>query len=217
MSQQHQKSDQIAFHFYTKLFYVVQEARGDESAARTDKWFNLETPDSDVLPKEIRERYKSISVWCHDASASTSSAPPPPLEIQVVLQVPELNNKDVLVHLGDTNGTASSSRTPLIPTPRWILLETYTLEFASPIIHDIPLSTIYKHGIPLFRSLYSLLRVLPAWRMRRRGRTGSNPASRGAGPIAGKGRNGIGDIVVRVREDEYGASFCFLFFVFCFY
>ncbi|KAJ7591126.1 hypothetical protein C8J56DRAFT_887558 [Mycena floridula] len=122
MSQQHQKSDQIAFDFYTKLFYVVQEAWGDESATRrrkdaardtardsregrrdsvgsakdkdkgdkgkkTDKWFNLETPDSDVLPKEIRKRYKSISVWCQDASSTVASTSSPSLTVTVLLVV----------------------------------------------------------------------------------------------------------------------------------
>jgi autophagy-related protein 13 len=51
---------------------------------------------------------------------------------------------------------------------------------------------MYKHGIPLFRSLFSLLRVLPAWkvfkRLRRRGS--------GAGMGAGKGREGMG---IRLR------------------
>jgi len=56
----------------------------------------------------------------------------------------------------------------------------------------IALPTIYKHGIPLFRSLYSLLRVLPVWNIYRRlkRRTG------------GVNRNGHLGISLRVRPLE---------------
>lgn len=54
---------------------------------------------------------------------------------------------------------------------------------------DVALPTIYKHGIVLFRSLYSLLRVLPTWKFykRLRRRTG------------GVNRNGNLAIHLRVR------------------
>lgn len=41
MSDEIQKADQIAFHFYTKLFYAVHDARATEGArpqAKVDKW-----------------------------------------------------------------------------------------------------------------------------------------------------------------------------------
>lgn len=45
MSHDTQKTDQIAFHFYTKLFYVVNEARNTASVAsangKVDKWVSL--------------------------------------------------------------------------------------------------------------------------------------------------------------------------------
>ncbi|KAG6819253.1 hypothetical protein H0H93_013727 [Arthromyces matolae] len=108
--------------------------------------------DSDLFTKEDRERYKSIS-----------SSPPPPLEIQVLLSVPELTNNQVLVHL-----PPESSRVRIHPTPRFVLLETFVLDFVPGPPVDVPLPTIYKHGIPLFRSLYTLLRVLPAWKLHKR-------------------------------------------------
>ncbi|KAG6908195.1 hypothetical protein DXG01_005784 [Tephrocybe rancida] len=153
-----QRADQIAFHLYTKLFYVVNHARTTNPLpAKLDKWFNLETPDSDLFTKDEREPYKSIS-----------SSPPPPLEIQVLLTIPELTHNQVLVHL-----SPDSSRVRIHPTPRFVLLETFVLDFTPGPPVDVPLPTIYKHGIPLFRSLYTLLRVLPAWklhkRLRRRG------------------------------------------------
>ena len=36
-----QKADQIAFHFYTKLFYAINDARATEAAraqSKLDKW-----------------------------------------------------------------------------------------------------------------------------------------------------------------------------------
>lgn len=41
MSDEIQKADQIAFHFYTKFFYALHDARATEGAraqAKTDKW-----------------------------------------------------------------------------------------------------------------------------------------------------------------------------------
>lgn len=56
----------------------------------------------------------------------------------------------------------------------------------------LALPTIYKHGIPLFRSLYSLLRVLPVWKLYKRlkRRTG------------GVNRNGHLGISLRVKPLE---------------
>ncbi|KAF6743482.1 autophagy-related protein 13-domain-containing protein [Ephemerocybe angulata] len=180
MSNDIQKADQIAFHFYTKLFYVVNQARATaepRTQGKIDKWFNLETQDSDLFTREAREPYKNIS--------QAPPPGPPPLEIQVVLTVPELAHNQVLVYL-----TPDSSRARIEPTPKLIVLETYTLTFAphtvEPASIDVALPTIYKHGIPLFRSLFSLLRVLPAWKLykrlkRRIGGGGWNSSSRHLG------------------------------------
>ncbi|KAJ3878052.1 phosphorylated protein that interacts with Vac8p, partial [Lentinula edodes] len=165
MSHDAQKADQITFHFYTKLFYVLNDARAtipaEIASARTDKWFNLETPDSDLWTKEGREPYKTISAL----------RPLPPLEIQVLLTVPDsLTNNQVLVYI-----SPDSSRVPIQSTYRYVLLERWVLELSSRDIYSsssdsesssgsVSLSTLYKHGIPLFRSLYSFLRVLPAWK-----------------------------------------------------
>ena len=56
----------------------------------------------------------------------------------------------------------------------------------------LALPTIYKHGIPLFRSLYSLLRILPVWKLYKRlkRRTG------------GLNRNGHLGITLRVKPSD---------------
>lgn len=206
-----QKSDQIALHVYTKLFHVVYEARalvegvGERERERerdrerdnkerdrerdrkpkTDRWFNLETPDSDFFPRELRETYKAIS----------ATGSPAPLFIHVLLSVPKSNssagagNGNVLVALAQANTPGTDARIRIEPTPRYVLLEKWELKFiprssldhppSSPIRQQgssgqgaadgaVALPTIYKHGIPLFRSLYSLLRILPVWKLYKR-------------------------------------------------
>jgi autophagy-related protein 13 len=254
-----QKADTIAYHFYTKLFYVVQQARGtsdtrttagtpagstltpgppaasgagagagtssgvsSSGTIKTDKWFNLETPDySDLFTKEAREPYKSLSSYQQPQSSSSRipippsiPIPIPPLEIQVLLSIPDLTltPNQVLVSI-----SPDSSRIRIEPTPRYILLESWVLAFSSSFdgssassssadsSGEVSLPTIYKHGIPLFRSLYSLLRVLPAWRMfkrlrRRPGMIGvAGGGGAGAGGAGGPANNAGMGILLRVR------------------
>ena len=159
--------------------------------------FNLETPDSDQFKEQLRV-YKTISL-----------APSPPrFELQVLLSIPELTHKQVLVHLGP-DGT----RTRIDPIPKYILLESWSLIFArtnpsrpsaiatsrsgaedDESVVDVAPSTIYKHGIPLFRSIFTLLRILPAWKLYKRLRRRSS-----AGTMA---RNGNFGIQLRVASAE---------------
>ncbi|KAF9219119.1 hypothetical protein BS17DRAFT_438351 [Gyrodon lividus] len=160
MSNDIQKADQIAHRFYTKLCLVVSNARTTAEPrfqGKLDKWFNLETPDFDVFKDHLRI-YRAVS----------SFPAPPPFELQVLLSIPELTTNQVLVYLAP-----DSSRLRIDPTPRHILLENWLLNF-TPDFHqthyndepgDVAPSTIYKHGIPLFRSLFSLLRILPSWKL----------------------------------------------------
>ena len=180
MSNESQKADQIAHRLYSKLVLVVNHARATiepSPAAKLDKWvstvppcspntctdppsplqFNLETPDPELF-KEHTRIYRSIS-----------TLPDVPLfQLQVLLCIPELATNQVLVYV-----SPDSSRVRIDPTPRYIVLESWDLEFTPhPRDHqqtqDVAPSTMYKHGIPLFRSLFTLLRVLPAWKLARR-------------------------------------------------
>ncbi|EKM53214.1 uncharacterized protein PHACADRAFT_30248 [Phanerochaete carnosa HHB-10118-sp] len=185
MSNDTQKADQIAYRFYTKLALVVHHARATSEPnpqAKADKWvrylrlwkspadpadvvikFNLETPDTDVF-KEYTRVYRSLS----------STVLPSTFQLQVLLAVPELTPNQVLAHI-----EPDSSRVPIDPTPKFILLETWTLVFEphqsqshlgqSQERSDVAPSTIYKHGISLFRSIFTLLRILPTWKLARRG------------------------------------------------
>ena len=170
MSNDTQRADQIVYHFYTKLVLVVHDARLPQEPngpAKIDKWvsvstlsghsvlirvqFNLEIPESSLFKDNIR-LYRTVS----------SAQSTPPFELQVLLAVPELNNNQVLVHVAP-----DSSRVRVDPPPRFILLETWAVNFASDGPQhsaDVAPSTIYKRGIALFRSVYALLRILPTWK-----------------------------------------------------
>ncbi|KAF8635112.1 hypothetical protein AX15_000549 [Amanita polypyramis BW_CC] len=185
----------------------LERERERTGKTKIDRWFNLETPDSDLFSRELREVYKAISTIAGGGGGTTAS--PPPLYIHVLLSVPEAMNNHVLVALAQSNSrtraaagttttttmttgmgpsigttittttttttattppSSSPSRIRIEPTPRYVLLERFALTFTVrprdiPPPTDIALPTIYKHGIPLFRSLFSLLRILPAWKL----------------------------------------------------
>ncbi|KIK52451.1 hypothetical protein GYMLUDRAFT_77776 [Collybiopsis luxurians FD-317 M1] len=120
---------------------------------------------SDVCGPRIRSKdpYRSIS----------DSRPPPPLEIQIVLAV--LNTLPIDQRLAYR--PSGTSRVPVDTRNRYILLESWDLDLriapssSSSLSSDsrdsnsgTALPTEHKQGIPLFRSVHSLLRLLPAWK-----------------------------------------------------
>ncbi|GBE84357.1 autophagy-related protein 13-domain-containing protein [Sparassis latifolia] len=183
------KSDKVAYRFYTKLILVVNHARATvqpTAQARGDIWFNLETPDTELF-KEHTRIYRSVS----------SAHSLPPFRLQVLLVVPELTNNQVLVYLAP-----DSSRVRIDPTPRYILLESWDIIFTQNDSQhrygaDVALPTMYKQAIPLFRSVFTLLRILPAWKLSRRLRT-----------RVGGNRNGNFSIQLRVQgiDEDRGAE-----------
>ena len=108
---------------------------------------------------------------------------PPPLELLVLLTVPELTNNQVLVH-----HPPNASRQRVEPTPTHALLERWTLSFVasnsgSPTSSqmstgEVTLATVYKHIMSVIRSLYTLLHVLPTWRICKRLRRRPGPGAR---------------------------------------
>lgn len=65
--------------------------------------------------------------------------------------------------------------------------------------------TLYKSGIPLFRSLYSLLRILPVWRvfkrLKARVQASRTPPNSRMGNTAAPKKGTLG-IMVRVKDPE---------------
>jgi len=192
--------------------------------------FNIETPDSELFSKSAQRPWKYISSYwpppdesadspgihrrASSSSSSSSVTPstgtkgPPPLEIQVLLSIPDLTNTQALVCTTGPGG----QRLRIDPTPRHVLLETWTLAFVphsprpDPAQLELMPPTIYKHVIALFRSVYSMLRVLPSWAVYKRLRRRTGALTRG----------GLG-IWVRVADGDigrvltFGASFAFFF------
>lgn len=111
----------------------------------------------------------------------------------MLLCIPELTPNQVLAYI-----SPDSSRAPVDPTPKYILLESWTIDFAPHQVQyrygeerpEVAPPTIYKHGISLFRSIFTLLRILPAWKLARRLR---RPAG------------GNFSIIVKVEGSEFGA------------
>lgn len=88
---------------------------------------------------------------------STTSASPPP---------------SGLGHSGPSNlsaGGSSGVRSPRLTRPN-VLLERWTLTLVPPFSPSAPpeLPSVYKQAIVLFRTLYTLMRTLPAWGLYRR-------------------------------------------------
>lgn len=158
-------------------------AKAKQTGPKVDKWFNLETPDLDTY-KPTLEIFKQISTVFPIAPVDIATDPPP-LIIQVLLSIPQPSyNKVLVLNHGD-------HRTRIDPTPRYILLESWRVDITRRIpkshgtasstsssssfssgsnssFYDVELPTVYKQSIALFRSVYTLLRVLPAWKLYRR-------------------------------------------------
>lgn len=95
---------------------------------------------------------------------------PPPLDFEVLLTIPELTNNQVLVQ-----HPPNQSRIRVDPTPTHVLLEKWSLSFStlptgqsSSSMGEISLATVYKHIMSVIRSLYTLLRFLPTWKICKR-------------------------------------------------
>lgn len=116
--------------------------------------FNIETAHADVFKEETRD-YRSIS-----------SSSPSTFQLQVLLSIPEPPANQVLTHFA-----SDSYRAPVEPAPRYILLESWFIHFTrmrKDEMAEVEPPVIYKQGISLFRSIYTLLRILPAWKLGRR-------------------------------------------------
>jgi autophagy-related protein 13 len=111
---------------------------------------------------------------------------PKPLIVEIYLDLSDLNKKQSLVWIDEdgnrwnvaealdadvtphttTNGRAQMNKTTHVTLERWeILLDDKTDD--STVDKD-KLSVVYKRAIPLFRSLYTYARTLPAFRFSRR-------------------------------------------------
>ncbi|KAH7096126.1 autophagy-related protein 13-domain-containing protein [Auriculariales sp. MPI-PUGE-AT-0066] len=166
--------DQIAHKLFHKFALVLADARVSTPPAPTpklklDRWFNLEATESDTF-RGATNPFRAVTTIDHRLA----------FELVVILAVPDqLANGDVVV----LNGV------PVQPTPRGLVVERWSLVFDPHTGNDkLELPIVYKQGISLFRSLYTLVRILPAWKLYKR---------------AARRRGGI-QLYVHVGELEHG-------------
>jgi autophagy-related protein 13 len=117
-------------------------------------------------------------------AADATHTLPPPLCIEIYLDLQDLNNKQTLV-INDDNGkrwdvaeilnqqTEPADRPPSRSRLTQVVLERWRVEVqdrSSSPVSDLrdPLPNVYKKAVVLFRSLYTYTRFLPAWRYYRR-------------------------------------------------
>lgn len=173
---------QVVQHFFTKAALTVVSSRVSlppsfhqtSRKIRSDRWFNLVVDDSDLIAHEV-------ALW---ATSDFTEPRPPPLFIEIFLDAGELTRNQTLV-INDDRGRkwdalaaienmASARGVPKNwqkTSPR-IVLERWKIHLGQP--EDVPRSffdpmpNVYKKGVVLFRSLYTYLRILPAWCFGRR-------------------------------------------------
>lgn len=118
--------------------------------------FNLESPKSTLFEDELR-RFRSI----------TSSVPTvDQFELQVVLRVPKPQGRFALVY---SLPESPNSYVEVADPPDAIHLESWMISFSDygdEGNQGHELSGAYKQGISIFRVAYTLLRRLPAWKLR---------------------------------------------------
>lgn len=117
---------------------------------------------------------------------------PPPMAIEIYLDSGQLAQNESLVLVDDNgkrNEVAEALSTSADSSPRpakhggrscEVVLERWTIEIGSTDSSSAeelkdPLPNVYKKGVTLFRSLYTFLRCMPAWKLHKRlGRHGNH-------------------------------------------
>lgn len=171
------KLNQVIMQFFKKATLTVLSARTQLPPAfsrggelRQSKWFSLLLDETDVYNEDLRE-------W---TTTDLVNTPPAPLCIEIYLDTKDLADGEALA-IVDEHGKlwdvaeALNASTPLTTRPSsrsgrptQVVLERWTIEVTENQKMDpdanrmLPL--VYKNGIPLFRSLYTYTRFLPAWK-----------------------------------------------------
>ncbi|KAI7856787.1 autophagy-related protein 13-domain-containing protein [Circinella umbellata] len=176
------KLEHIIQNFYTKTAQIIVQARLDPErhdntnrrsssssssftiagssnsrSNKPNKWFNIATQDVDFLREELKY-WRALSI-------QSVNEEPPPLMLDIVLDVSQLTHGQILV-LADDRSRLNKIDTNGVDT---ILLERWVLSLNHPL-PDFPvdLPNLYKRSIVFFRALYSFVRLLPSYSLHRR-------------------------------------------------
>ncbi|CAE6497318.1 unnamed protein product [Rhizoctonia solani] len=160
------RGEQIISRLFVKVALLISDARENQSArpgtgGRADKWFQLEVMD-DGRFQELNQELKDLG-----------SGIDGPLEIRVrsVLVLGPPSPAQALVLMSDTE---RRKRVEIPPEARAIQLEEWSLSLdrSTKLDHlqagEDPYPGVYKQAIALMRSLYALLRYVPAWQLHRK-------------------------------------------------
>ncbi|ORZ12262.1 autophagy-related protein 13-domain-containing protein [Absidia repens] len=178
-SARNSKLDHIIQNFYTKTAQLIIQARfasdGLQSqkdrhreSKKLNKWFNIATEDIDLLRDELK--------YWRALATQSSNEEPPPMIINIYLDTSKLSQEQALIVVDDTlrrnrvDLNASQADTGAYGIKR-ILIESWVLTLNHPLPDfSVDLPNLYKRSIVFFRSLHSLVRLLPAYNLYRRQR-----------------------------------------------
>ncbi|KAJ1954817.1 autophagy protein 13, partial [Dispira parvispora] len=177
------RGDQIVQNIFSKFAQVVGQTRSStahlqtgssSSVPRVNKWFNVELTDHEAIKAEVK-------FW---RTAVLLSTPPPPLFLEVYLDVRRLRPEQTLVVTDDRLRRWTVDLTPSSESRRHsfsrrsprdsqrvtsVLLEQWQLQLHHPPPYPAPdLPGVYKKTIVFFRALYSLVRLLPCYTLSQR-------------------------------------------------
>ncbi|KAI8337706.1 autophagy-related protein 13-domain-containing protein [Chlamydoabsidia padenii] len=182
-STRNSKLDHIIQNFYTKTAQLIVQARlGSDGkqqqqqqaqrerrrdSKKLNKWFNIATDDIDSLRDELK-------YWRTLATQSLDEEPPPMI-INIYLDTSKLTQNQALIVIDDNlrrnKVDLGSIQVDNSYGVRRIIIESWVLKLNHPL-PDFPvdLPNLYKRSIVFFRSLHSLIRLLPAYNLYRRHR-----------------------------------------------
>ncbi|KAI8997470.1 autophagy-related protein 13-domain-containing protein [Pilobolus umbonatus] len=154
------KLEHIIQNFYTKTAQMIIQSRVSSdklrrSVNKLNRWFNISTGDCEQL-KEQLNFWKSLVYRQRDE-------PMPPLIIDIYMDdTPELCKEGSCVY-GWTDSSIQANKHKKIILESWILTLNHPMPDAS---FDLP--SLYKKAILFFRTLHSLIRLLPSHELYRR-------------------------------------------------
>ncbi|KAM3419008.1 Autophagy-related protein 13 [Cercospora zeina] len=176
------KLNQIIQHFHSKAALTICSARANlpqvmnkAGEIKQNRWFNLVLDETDVL---IDDLYP----W---RRPDLSERRPGPLVIEVYADTSHLSHSQALVIVDDAGkrwDVSDALGSSADSSPRQnrnggrlleVVLERWTIElgdaddYSSSELNDA-LPNVYKKGVVLFRSLYTVSRCLPAWKLHRK-------------------------------------------------
>ncbi|KAI8912528.1 autophagy-related protein 13-domain-containing protein [Gorgonomyces haynaldii] len=158
------KSDSLLQQFISKTAQIIVQSRlstlakpqQENEKRKTNKWFNLELDEFEPLREQLK-------FW---KGQLTSTAQAPPLIIDILLDISNLSSQHLVLKQG------SGTRTRITPEQLIGRDAAGRPVQKQRILHMIPhqppdIPLVYKQSIAFFRSLYSIVRLLPCYSLTR--------------------------------------------------